>query len=65
MKDGGEIAIDVYRNYWKAWLISKYYLRPLTRHMDPERLFRLVTNYVDFMWPLCSAIRKIPISVRN
>ena len=60
MKDGGEIAIDVYRNYWKAWLISKYYLRPLTRHMDPERLFRLVTNYVDFMWPLCSAIRKIP-----
>ncbi len=60
VKDGGKIAIDVYRNYWKAWLISKYYLRPLTRHMAPERLFRLVTNYVDFMWPVCSAIRKIP-----
>lgn len=60
VKEGGEIAIDVYRNYWKAWLISKYYLRPLTRTMAPEKLSRLVINYIDFLWPVCSAIRRVP-----
>lgn len=61
LKKGGQIAIDIYRNYWRAWLISKYYLRPFTRNMDSERLYRRVKNYVDFLWPMCSIIRKIPV----
>ena len=60
-KPGGDIAIDVYRNYWKTWLISKYYLRPFTRRIKPDRLYRMIKGYVDFMWPLSEQFRKIPM----
>ena len=39
---------------------TKYWVRPLTRRVEPERLYRLTSRYVDFMWPLAKRVRRIP-----
>jgi hypothetical protein len=31
--------------------------------MPPEKLYRLVTRYIDFMWPLVKLIRRIPFKI--
>ena len=37
LKPGGRLAVDVYRRFpwWKQWTITKYWVRPFTRKMDP------------------------------
>lgn len=57
----GELVVDVYKKtFFSTILQTKYYVRPLTRNMNPEQLYRLTRKWVDFMWPLCTLIRKIP-----
>jgi hypothetical protein len=60
VRDGGNIAVDVYKKTTDIYLSLKYYVRPFTRNMAPERLYRLTRKYVDFMWPFCSLLRRIP-----
>jgi hypothetical protein len=61
LKPGGELVVDVYRkNLIGSFLQTKNYVRPLTRNMSPERLYRLTTKWVDAMWPLSRAFGKIP-----
>jgi uncharacterized protein YbaR (Trm112 family)/ubiquinone/menaquinone biosynthesis C-methylase UbiE len=58
---GGSIAFDVYRKTRLTYLTTtKYWVRPLTRRMDSETLYRRVQRYVDAMWPIASAVRRIP-----
>jgi SAM-dependent methyltransferase len=58
---GGELAIDVYRKTFTRYALqTKYWVRPVTRNLDPANLYRWVRRYVDAMWPLASAIRRIP-----
>lgn len=59
-RPGGSVVIDVYRRHWTNYLALKPYLRPLTRRMDPARLYRVLSRYVRFMWPLCRLLRRIP-----
>lgn len=42
VKPSGDLVIDVYRCSLAAALQWKYFLRPLTRRMDPARLYRMV-----------------------
>jgi len=61
LKPGGELVVDVYRkNLIGPLLQTKYYVRPLTRKVAPERLYRLTRKWVDAMWPLSRAIGRIP-----
>ncbi|MBM4031737.1 MAG: methyltransferase domain-containing protein [Planctomycetes bacterium] len=61
LKPGGAIASDVYPKDIKHCLLSpKYLVRLFTRRRDPERLYRGVRRYVDFMWPLARLLRRIP-----
>jgi len=61
LKPGGELVVDVYKKtFFASGLGTKYYVRWLTRHMDPDRLYRFTKRWVDTLWPLCSLIRKIP-----
>ena len=58
---GGRIATDVYpRDVGRYWLNTKYWVRPVTRRMRPEMLYRLTRGYVERMWPLARAVRRIP-----
>ncbi|MDP9226875.1 MAG: class I SAM-dependent methyltransferase [Actinomycetota bacterium] len=61
LKPGGELAADVYvKSLGRFWLQTKYLVRPFTRRMDPERLYRWVRRYVDLMWPVATLIRRVP-----
>ena len=42
VKPGGDLVIDVYRRSLAAALQWKYVLRPITRRMNPNRLYALV-----------------------
>jgi SAM-dependent methyltransferase len=61
LKSGGKIASDIYIKDLTHWLLqTKYYVRPFVNKDNPERLYRAIKRYVDFMWPLARLIRKIP-----
>lgn len=61
LKPGGHLAADVYAKTLTLWLLqTKYYVRPFTRNMNPEKLYKYVKIYINLMWPVAKIIRKIP-----
>ena len=61
LKPGGAICADIYKaTFLRTICSTKYYVRPITKRMRPERLYRLVRAWVDFMWPVASLIRRLP-----
>ncbi|WCJ57816.1 methyltransferase domain-containing protein [Fontisphaera persica] len=66
LKPGGRLAVDVYkrndslRGHIGKLFGTKYFVRPLTRRMAPERLYRWVNAYVRGMWPVARVIHRIP-----
>jgi 2-polyprenyl-3-methyl-5-hydroxy-6-metoxy-1,4-benzoquinol methylase len=62
VRPGGDLAIDVYLKYSgpKAWIDTKYWVRPLTRRIPPRLLYRLVNAYVRAMWPIARVINLVP-----
>ncbi|MEP7245913.1 MAG: methyltransferase domain-containing protein [Gammaproteobacteria bacterium] len=61
LKPGGVLCADIYKvTAFHTFLHPKYWVRPLTRHMNPDRLYARVRAWVDFMWPLATLIRKLP-----
>ena len=61
VKPGGSIATDIYVKDLTHWLLhTKYWVRPLTKRLGPERLYRWVKKYIDTIWPIAKVIRKIP-----
>ena len=65
LKPGGKLAVDVYPKLKRNMLWPKYWLRPLTRRMPPERLFRAVSWMVRLLWPLSVAIGRVPVIGRK
>ena len=51
LKPGGKLAIDVYRTkkLWERTLETKNWLRPITTHVEPDVLYNLCKQYVEFM----------------
>src|SRR5438445_1595571 len=61
LKPCGHLVADIYKaTFVRKVLGTKYYVRPFTRRIPPERLYNIVRKYIDFMWPLARLIRKIP-----
>ncbi|MBU1908632.1 MAG: methyltransferase domain-containing protein [Verrucomicrobia bacterium] len=62
LKKGGRLAVDVYikTTSLKRFLPSYYWARPLTKHVQPDRLYKIVRRYVTIMWPLAKLINKLP-----
>lgn len=59
VKPGGEICVDVYANRYRSMLSWKYFLRPLTKKIDNQVLFNLVSKVVNFVLPISIFLRKI------
>lgn len=57
---GGKLAVDVYPKLALNALWPKYWLRPITKRMDPQRLFRIVEKLVPFLLPVSDAVARIP-----
>ncbi|TWB67373.1 Trm112p-like protein [Bradyrhizobium sacchari] len=61
LRPGGRLVADVYQKKFTNYVLgTKYWVRPLTRRVPPERLYRLVRRYVDLMWPTARVVRTIP-----
>lgn len=61
LKPGGEVVSDIYVKNVGRWLLQpKYWVRPFTRQMPPQKLYAAVQKYVNLMWPLARIVRKIP-----
>ena len=61
LKPGGILCADIYKvGFFRTLMQTKYYVRPFTRRMNPDRLYAAVCKWVDFMWPLAAQIRRLP-----
>lgn len=61
LKAGGSVCADIYKvSFWRTAAQTKYWVRPFTRRMNPDRLYARVRRWVDFMWPLAKVIRRLP-----
>lgn len=56
---GGELVIDVYAKRLTALLSWKYLLRPITKRLARERLYRIAEKAVDTLLPAAVALRRI------
>lgn len=58
---GGEFAFTIYaRRPWTR-LNTKYWVRPLTRRMDPTRLLAAVERAMPVLFPVTSALYSLPV----
>jgi len=53
-ENGGEIVFDIYRRKFH----TKYLLRPFSKRLPPNLLYKLCKYWIDLMWPLASFLRK-------
>jgi SAM-dependent methyltransferase len=61
VKPGGRLVADVYlKTFAKHALRTKYWVRPITRRLPPERLYVWTRRYVALMWPVARLLRRIP-----
>ncbi len=60
LKHGGRLALDFYKRLAANVLWAKYWLRPLTRRMKPERLFAIVKSAVPRLLPVSNALVSVP-----
>jgi SAM-dependent methyltransferase len=61
LKPDGALCADIYKvSLFRTLLQTKYWVRPITRRMNPERLYERVRRWVDFMWPMAALIRRLP-----
>ena len=59
VKPGGQLVIDTYAKTFAAWLQWKYALRPITRRMDKERLYRIVSRWTPPLIPITRLCRAV------
>ena len=57
VKPGGEIVIDIYKASFLSWLQWKYLLRPVTKRINKERLYKLVAFFVPALVPFTRLMR--------
>lgn len=66
LKPGGQFATDVYdkRNgllgFLEIFYRTYFWVRPITRRMPTQLLYKMVSGYIKLMWPLAGLINKIP-----
>ena len=65
LKPGGRIAVDVYPATPLNFFWPKYWLRPLTRQLPQERLFRIVQTMVPVLLPVSLVLGRIPRAGRK
>jgi SAM-dependent methyltransferase len=63
-KVNGEIVVDFYPiNGWWTKINSKYILRPITKRMSHERLFRVIEKNVDWLIKANRIMQKVGLGV--
>ena len=59
--EGGRLSVDFYEKSWRSRLLPKYWLRPITRRIPPQRLFAVLETWVPRLWSLSCTLGRIPL----
>lgn len=59
--EGGCLCVDFYERSWKSRLLPKYWLRPLTKKMPKEELFKYLQYWIPKMLPVSMLLDHIPV----
>jgi len=58
-RPGGELVVDVYnKNYWRNYHTPRYLIRPITKRIPHDRLYRLVSCWVPRLLPISTWLRR-------
>lgn len=57
----GNIVIDCYLRFawWKQMLLTKYWVRPITKRIPSEKLYQFCEGWVNFWWKITGWSQKI------
>lgn len=58
VKPGGELVIDIYAKKFTSLLHWKYILRPVTKHIRKEILYKIIERMVPILLPVSVVFRK-------
>ena len=63
VKPGGELVVDVYnKNYWRNYHTPIYLIRPITKRIAHDRLYRWISWLAPWLLPVSTWLRQnIPI----
>jgi len=63
LKPGGKLSLDCYDKKWAfdPWHFPKFFWRPITIRMNPQKLYRLIECYIPIWLPIDTFIRRIPV----
>lgn len=59
LKSGGSIAADNYPFLSTTWFNTKYWVRPITKHINHKILYWWCKAHVKLMWPVFKLNRKL------
>jgi SAM-dependent methyltransferase len=60
LKSGGRLAVDIYQGGWRRAVHTKYWLRPVTKRVPQERLFKAVERSMPALMGVSRAVGRIP-----
>ncbi len=61
LKPGGSLVVDCYRYPGVRFFLNpRTLIRPFTKRLPHETLYKAVERYVNLMWPLSRQIHKLP-----
>ena len=61
LEKNGKICVDFYEKSWRSMLQPKYWLRPFTKRVHQEKLFKAVETIVPILLPISDLLNQIPI----
>ena len=60
LQPGARFAFTIYGRRWRTRLYSKYWVRPLTRRIPPDKLLRGIERSMPVLFPVTSALFSVP-----
>jgi len=64
LRPGGWLVVDLYVRNWRAFFHPRYWLRPFTTRLAPEKLFGLVARSASALLNFSRTIGRIPLAGR-
>jgi SAM-dependent methyltransferase len=61
VKIGGKFCVDFYEKNFKSMLLPKFWLRPITKRMNQEKLFSLLEKYILTLFSVSELFGKLPL----
>jgi SAM-dependent methyltransferase len=62
LAEGGRLCVDFYERSWKNRILPKYWLRPLTKKMPKEDLFKRLQYWTPKLLPVSMFLGRIPVA---